>query len=181
MANKKTTKRIIIEKRILSFISSNFEIKPFTILDLTKELKEFHSYKYLRRTIWTIVKSLTDNNIVKKTGDRSNGAERYIIISKTNILIKLKNLENEPLLKKTNIKFSQHEQIISLTSADVGKNIIDYVNKVEENYYDAIKQIETLKNKVRSLERELLDFKISSNPSIPIQRSPAGEKIFIFK
>jgi hypothetical protein len=181
MANKKTIKRILIEKRTLSFLSTKLGIPYITVLDLVKELKEFSDYKYLKRTIWTVFKSLMVQGILEKNGDKEFGADCYRVVDHNSLLIRLKDLENKPILvKKQTIQLVETNNKIALTSSDVGKNIISYVNEVEEKYYDSLKRIESLEKKIKLLEREVLDYKASLKPSKAIKKMPAGSKMFIF-
>lgn len=187
MANKRTIKSITIEKSILDYISSSTSIKDFTTIELINKLKEFKHYKYLKRTIWVILKNLEKENLIIMTGKKRNSADCYKINNIGKVIEKLKALKNEPILPTKAVYKPDHKHKVILSAFEVGKNIIEYVNDIESKHDAAINKIQLLEREIRSLEDQLIGckkiIKQTSKDEVVVigNRSPAGEKLFIFK
>jgi len=173
MANKRSVKSIIIEKRILDFITTKLSGKDFTILEIVEELVEFNNFKYLNRTVWKIIKNLMNFNYIKKTYSKRNMADCYEVINITKLIERFKMLNNETMLSSKKITY-KHKQQIVLTSSELGKNIIDYINSLESNLAKAHGEIIMLKRKINELSINVL----SSQSGIG--KTMAGEKLFVF-
>lgn len=173
MANKRSAKNINIEKRILDFITTSSSMKDFTVLEIVENLTEFEDYKYLNRTVWKLIKDLVELGYIKRTEIKRNQADCYEIINIGNLIERFKNLNNELTLSSKKIIYKPKHQVV-LTSSELGKNIVEYINILESDLAKAQGEIIMLKRKIGELSINVL----SSQQSVG--RVMAGEKLFIF-
>lgn len=174
MANKRSAKSIAIEKSILNYIVLN-SINEFTSIDLLKGVKDFSKYRYVKRTIWSILKILVNKRIIIKTGKKRDQADCYRILGISRVKDRINQLEDKPILSKKNISYESNRVVLS--SSQIGKHIIDYINSIELQLTEANNKVAKLELKLKELEGNL----IAASQENKIQgRVQAGNKMFIF-
>lgn len=180
MANRRTAKSINIEKSMLDFIITSKSMTDFTVLEIVKNLKEFKEFKYLKRTVWVIIKNLVELELIKRLEKKRDQADCYIINNMVKLIGRLKRLNHEPMLSSTKIAYKANPKQVILSSTEVGKNIIDYINSLESELAKSKAEVIILKQQINELSMDVLSSQLHIKDLSGVGKVQAGEKMFIF-